>query len=92
MAAGNGDGLLIVTPICAAFCSNAVADVCGEFVGGWNGESGVELGLGLGFSLYCEKLLPENNCEERSKGGGPGPAAIPERQANHGGILLVSGL
>lgn len=51
MGAAIADGcVLIVAPICAAFCRSAVADVCSEPVvlGGSNGANEAELGLGLG--------------------------------------------
>lgn len=44
--------------------------------------------LGLGFSWYIKgwSRLAENNEEERSIDGGPGPASTTCGQANHGGI------
>ena len=85
MGCGDGD-LLIVTPICAACCSNAVADMCGE----WKlGTTGRVLELGLGFSWYINgwwSRLGENNNEEEERSGHDGFDSTTGGQANHGGI------
>ena len=76
MAAVNGEGLLIVTPICAALCSNAVADMCGVAVDEyWNGGSTVGLVLGFPCCKNDWSKFSGNSCEVGMTCGGPVPAS-----------------